>query len=144
VSDGWYVRTNVSRPGRLFRNLFAWNHGPDAEIVGVGNFVAACGVGIVLYAVRDVSFATSAAAAAIAFVVLTVFLLHRATFWVSAVVGGLATAVVPALLLAGAGAMFFDVAGLWVGALLGLVTGLGVAISSYRAVFRATRSSAHT
>ncbi len=122
----------VTRPNlrAVLRTLFSWHHGPAAEIVGIGNFCAALGVGALAFVALDLSLALAAVAAAVTFVLLVLCLLHPYTFWISALAGGLSISVVPALVLGSLGAVVGNVA-IWIGAGLGLAAGVTLAIRGY-------------
>lgn len=126
--------------GRLLRRLFAWNHGPDVELVGIGNFLVSCAASIALYVALKPPLLLCVLAAIACFLLLTLSLLSRRTFWISALLGGLVLAVVPAVLLAGLGELLLGDGGcgFWIGAALGTAIGLATAFSAYRAVLRST------
>src|SRR5688572_9247872 len=80
ASSFWGSVSSSDRSSRV-------DHVPDAGIVNVGNFIAACGACIALTLGLRAPLLACFAGAVGVFVVLTL-LLNRRTFWISALAGG--------------------------------------------------------
>lgn len=104
--------------GQRVANLLRSHH-PGIELVLPANAWAALAVGAVLWLQLDLAVPWALATAAAVFVGLSIMLLYRATFWISAVLGSAC--------IGGTGALFFGLlgaaaharAGPWIGGLLG-------------------------
>jgi hypothetical protein len=110
----------------------------DGEIVLYGNLFSAVAAGVV--SLLWLKPAVALAVFALALVALTACLLHRLTFWIAALAGGLWLSAIPALV----GWFYgdrFGRAGSFIGGGLGLAIGMGVALYAYRNVSHSVRSS---
>lgn len=131
------LRTSVAGSiSRLFRALTA-HASASAEAVVVGNLLSAAALGAVAWLYGGLSFRYAGVLAVLSFILLTVCIVNRYTFWISLLLGGTTFSVFPALMSAGVGLHIGGEIGAWIGGVLGFVLGVAVAISSYSEIAQA-------
>ena len=122
-------RTLIEQVGALFGSSY-----PGIELVMTAIGWAALAVGGAVAFQLRAGLGTAVVMVGITYVVLTLLLLYRGTFWIAALLGSTIVAASGALLGAALGAEFLATAGTWAGGIAGfLATGL-VSLHCYRRV----------